>query len=73
MTLCRFDQRAVDEKLIGRELAAAFADRDQLRVGPGHRQRVRALNAFLHDIYHDQEIIKAGRIPARQVLGVCRT
>ena len=31
-------------------------------------QRVNALNAFLHDVYHDQEIIKAGRIPERLVL-----
>lgn len=29
---------------------------------------MRALNAFLHDIYHDQEIIKAGVISAHQVL-----
>jgi uncharacterized circularly permuted ATP-grasp superfamily protein len=35
----------------------------------GLRQRVQALNAFLHDIYHDQEIIKAGLIPSEQVLG----
>ena len=33
----------------------------------GLRQRVTALNAFLHDIYHDQEILRAGRIPAEQV------
>ncbi|MBI3146073.1 MAG: circularly permuted type 2 ATP-grasp protein [Pseudogulbenkiania sp.] len=33
----------------------------------GMRQRVKALNAFLHDIYHDHEIIKAGIIPAEQV------
>ena len=39
------------------------------RIADGLRQRVRALNAFLHDIYHDQEILKAGRIPAAQVLG----
>lgn len=32
------------------------------------RQRVKALNAFLHDIYHDQHILKAGIIPAEQVL-----
>ena len=38
------------------------------RLEAGLRQRVKALNAFLHDIYHDQEIIKAGRIPARQIL-----
>jgi uncharacterized circularly permuted ATP-grasp superfamily protein len=39
------------------------------RLADGLRQRVSALNAFLHDIYHDQEILKAGRIPAEQVLG----
>ena len=30
----------------------------------GLTQRVQALNAFIHDVYHDQEIIKAGKIPA---------
>ena len=39
------------------------------RLADGLRQRVRALNAFLHDIYHDQEILKAGHIPTEQVLG----
>ena len=34
----------------------------------GLRQRVMALNRFLHDIYHDQEIIKAGVVPADQIL-----
>src|SRR3546814_19634066 len=29
----------------------------------GIEQRVRALNAFLHDIYHRQEILRAGRVP----------
>jgi uncharacterized circularly permuted ATP-grasp superfamily protein len=33
----------------------------------GLRQRVTALNRFLHDIYHAQEIVKAGVIPAEQV------
>jgi len=37
----------------------------------GLRQRVTALNAFLHDVYHDQEILRAGRIPPEQVL--CNT
>jgi uncharacterized circularly permuted ATP-grasp superfamily protein len=31
-------------------------------------QRVTALNRFLHDVYHDQEILKAGVVPAEQVL-----
>ena len=34
----------------------------------GIRQRVTALNAFLHDIYHEQHILKAKVIPAEQVL-----
>lgn len=31
-------------------------------------QRVKALNAFIRDIYHGQEIIRAGIIPAQQVV-----
>src|SRR5262245_22076827 len=31
-------------------------------------QRVTALNRFLHDIYHRQEILRAGVIPTEQVL-----
>jgi uncharacterized circularly permuted ATP-grasp superfamily protein len=34
----------------------------------GLTQRVKALNMFLHDVYHDQEILKAGIIPSEQVL-----
>jgi uncharacterized circularly permuted ATP-grasp superfamily protein len=33
----------------------------------GLRQRVKALNLFLRDVYHEQEIVRAGRIPAEQV------
>ncbi len=33
------------------------------RLTRGIEQRVRAINAFLHDLYHRQEIIKAGRVP----------
>jgi uncharacterized circularly permuted ATP-grasp superfamily protein len=47
------------------------------RVIPGHewremqaglRQRVTALNRFIHDVYHGQEILKAGVVPSAQVL-----
>ena len=31
-------------------------------------QRVTALNRFIHDVYHDQDIIKAGIVPAEQIL-----
>jgi uncharacterized circularly permuted ATP-grasp superfamily protein len=34
----------------------------------GLAQRVRALNRFLHDVYHEREILRAGVVPAEQVL-----
>ena len=33
----------------------------------GLRQRVKALNLFVHDIYHGQKIVKAGLIPPEQI------
>jgi uncharacterized circularly permuted ATP-grasp superfamily protein len=37
-------------------------------LAKGLKQRVAALNRFLHDIYHGQEILKAGAIPPEHVL-----
>ncbi|MCC1492879.1 circularly permuted type 2 ATP-grasp protein [Cognatishimia sp. F0-27] len=37
------------------------------KLSRGIEQRVRAINAFLYDIYHRQEIVKAGRIPAEMI------
>jgi uncharacterized circularly permuted ATP-grasp superfamily protein len=34
----------------------------------GLAQRVTALNRFIHDVYHGQEILKAGVVPADQIL-----
>jgi uncharacterized circularly permuted ATP-grasp superfamily protein len=39
------------------------------RLAAGLRQRVTALNRFLHDIYHGQEIIRAGKIAREDVEG----
>ncbi|HEY0847824.1 MAG TPA: circularly permuted type 2 ATP-grasp protein [Noviherbaspirillum sp.] len=37
------------------------------RLETGLVQRVNALNMFIHDIYHDQNIVRAGVIPAEQI------
>ncbi|MEP6147994.1 MAG: circularly permuted type 2 ATP-grasp protein, partial [Nisaea sp.] len=37
------------------------------KLARGIEQRVRAINAFLYDLYHQQEIIKAGRVPERLI------
>ena len=42
--------------------------REWRQIEQGCIQRVRALNMFLADLYHGQRIIKAGIIPAEQVL-----
>ena len=41
--------------------------REWRKLSKGIEQRVRALNAFLHDIYHRQEIVRAGRLPQRLI------
>jgi uncharacterized circularly permuted ATP-grasp superfamily protein len=37
------------------------------KLEKGLAQRVRAINRFLHDIYHGQDILKAGLIPTEQI------
>ncbi|HEX9391938.1 MAG TPA: circularly permuted type 2 ATP-grasp protein [Usitatibacteraceae bacterium] len=37
-------------------------------VSRGLKQRVAALNAFLHDVYHEQAILRAGKVPADKVI-----
>ncbi|NND41153.1 MAG: circularly permuted type 2 ATP-grasp protein [Boseongicola sp.] len=44
-----------------------FATEEWRKLERGIKQRARALNAFLMDVYGAGEIIKAGRIPARLV------
>lgn len=45
-----------------------FGAEEWRRLEKGLKQRVHALNAFLHDIYHGQDIIRAGVIAAEQIL-----
>lgn len=57
------------ERLIPFDLIPRIIPNDEWRnMKAGLVQRVTALNRFLHDIYHDQEIIQAGHIPAEQIL-----
>jgi uncharacterized circularly permuted ATP-grasp superfamily protein len=56
-------ERLIPFDMVPRILPAS----DWAMLQSGMRQRVAALNHFLHDIYHDHAIIKAGIIPAEQV------
>ena len=44
-----------------------ISGREWGRLARGIEQRVRAINAFLHDIYHRQEIVRAGRLPVEMI------
>ena len=57
-------ERLIPFDVIPRIIPAAEWTQMQL----GLRQRVVTLNAFLHDVYHDQEILKAGIVPREQVI-----
>jgi uncharacterized circularly permuted ATP-grasp superfamily protein len=49
------------------EVPRIFTAKEWSDLESGLRQRVTALNHFIHDIYHDEAIIKAGIIPAEQI------
>ncbi|GBQ61251.1 circularly permuted type 2 ATP-grasp protein [Komagataeibacter swingsii] len=63
------DREAIDRVLpfdvIPRVLTATEWD----HVERGVQQRVRAINLFLHDIYHDRHILNDGVVPHELVLG----
>ena len=57
------------ERLIPFDLIPRIIPRQEwVDMKAGLTQRVNALNRFIHDVYHDQEILKAGVVPAEQVL-----
>ena len=56
-------ERLIPFDIIPRIIAA----REWAKLSKGIEQRVRALNAFLHDIYHRQEIVRAGVLPVDMI------
>ena len=57
------------ERLIPFDLIPRIIPRQEwVTLEAGLRQRVKTLNRFIHDVYHDQAILKAGIVPADQVL-----
>ncbi|MFT6450888.1 MAG: putative circularly permuted ATP-grasp superfamily protein [Halocynthiibacter sp.] len=59
-----YGQAAAQERLIPFDLVPRIiSSREWSKLSKGIEQRVRAINAFLHDIYNKQEILRAGIIP----------
>jgi uncharacterized circularly permuted ATP-grasp superfamily protein len=69
ITFAVYAEGGSTERLIPFDLIPRILDRsDWDLVERGCIQRVKAINVFLYDIYHDQEIIKAGLVPPELVL-----
>jgi uncharacterized circularly permuted ATP-grasp superfamily protein len=63
-----YGQAAAQERLIPFDLIPRIiSNREWTRLSKGIEQRVRAINAFLHDIYNRQEILRAGIIPVELI------
>ena len=62
-------QNSGSERLIPFDLIPRVIPSDEwAEMERGLSQRVRALNRFIHDVYHGQDILRAGLVPAEQVL-----
>lgn len=65
-----YGQADAEERLIPFDLIPRIIAQDEwAALSAGIEQRVKACNAFLHDIYNDQEIIKEGILPQRLITG----
>jgi uncharacterized circularly permuted ATP-grasp superfamily protein len=70
ITFAVYGEQAGTERLIPFDLVPRIIPADEWRrLEAGLVQRVRALNLFLRDIYHEQAILRAGILPAERVLG----
>jgi uncharacterized circularly permuted ATP-grasp superfamily protein len=68
ITFAVYGEAAGTERLIPFDVIPRVIPADEWRqLEAGLRQRVRALNLFLHDVYHGQDIIRAGKVPADQI------
>ena len=63
-----YGQQDAEERLIPFDLVPRIiSSREWTKLSQGIEQRVYAINAFLHDIYNRQEILRAGIIPTELI------
>lgn len=70
ITFTVYSDRDAIDRILPFDIIPRIIDHDEwVKIETGIKQRVAALNHFLHDIYHDGKIIKDGLIPADLVFG----
>ncbi len=69
ITFAVYGDHKASERLIPFDIVPRiFSASEWRKLSAGIEQRVRALNAFVHDIYHRQEILRSGRVPAEIII-----
>lgn len=61
------DDQGAERTIPFDQIPRIFSAYEWKTLEKGLRQRVKALNSFIHDVYHDQNIVKAGLIPPEQL------
>ncbi|MGE0499757.1 MAG: circularly permuted type 2 ATP-grasp protein [Rhizobiaceae bacterium] len=70
ITFAVYGDSEAAERLIPFDIVPRILSGNEWRkLTQGIEQRVQALNAFLDDIYHRQEILRAGRVPKELIAG----
>ena len=65
ITFAVYGEQTAEERLIPFDIIPRIISaKEWRRLSAGIEQRVRTLNAFMYDVYHRQEIVRAGIIPA---------
>ncbi len=68
ITFSVYGEEEPSERLIPFDVVPRIiSSREWSRLVRGIQQRVQAMNAFLHDVYHRQEILRAGRVPVKLI------
>ena len=68
ITFNEYGNKKGAERLIPFDLVPRIiSGREWARLERGLKQRVTTINAFLNDIYHRQEIVRAGRVPVELI------
>ena len=69
ITFAVYSEGGDPERLIPFDIIPRVLDAEEWRsLSRGLTQRVQALNAFLRDIYHGREMLRAGKIPEHLIL-----
>ena len=69
ITFAVYGEKEGAERLIPFDIVPRIIPAEEWRMlDSGLRQRVKALNLFINDVYHDQEILAAGKVPKDLIL-----